>query len=84
MDDPNLDSGFTYDEQGFVDILHSPFFDVNLNIDGMVEEYLERIIFTLSNSIEEQIGNVQWTIITKPKQEYALTFSHRPSSLHPL
>ncbi|KAL0909153.1 hypothetical protein M5K25_019996 [Dendrobium thyrsiflorum] len=69
MADPDLDSGFIHDEQGFVDILCSPFFDVNLNIDGTVEEYLEHIIFTLSNAIEEQIGNVQWTIIAKPKQD---------------
>ncbi|KAL0913987.1 hypothetical protein M5K25_017482 [Dendrobium thyrsiflorum] len=68
MADPDLNSGFTYDEQGFVDILRSPFFDVNLAIDNMVEEYVERIIFTLSNVIEEHISNVQWTIIAKPPQ----------------
>ncbi|KAL0913611.1 hypothetical protein M5K25_017084 [Dendrobium thyrsiflorum] len=57
MADPELDSGFVYNEQGFIDILHSPFFDVNPEIDDMVEEYVERIIFTLSSAIKEQICN---------------------------
>ncbi|KAL0916632.1 hypothetical protein M5K25_014159 [Dendrobium thyrsiflorum] len=57
MADPELYSGFTYDEQGFLDILHSSFFDVNLAIDDTVEDYVERIIFTLSSAIEEQLGN---------------------------
>ncbi|KAL0912952.1 hypothetical protein M5K25_016376 [Dendrobium thyrsiflorum] len=62
------DSGFIYNEQGFVDTLRSPFFDVNPTIDDTVEEYIERVIFTLSGAIEEQIYNVQWTITAKPQQ----------------
>ncbi|KAL0914032.1 hypothetical protein M5K25_017529 [Dendrobium thyrsiflorum] len=37
-------------------------------IDDTVEDYVERIIYTLSSAIEEQIGNVQWTIVAKPQQ----------------
>ncbi|KAL0904423.1 hypothetical protein M5K25_026529 [Dendrobium thyrsiflorum] len=44
MADPDLDSGIVYDEQGFIHILHSTFFDVNLRLDHTVEEYVEREI----------------------------------------
>ncbi|KAL0904685.1 hypothetical protein M5K25_026819 [Dendrobium thyrsiflorum] len=57
MADPELDSGFVYNEQGFVDILRSPFFNVNLEVENTIEEYVEHIIFTISDSIEEQICN---------------------------
>ncbi|KAL0924637.1 hypothetical protein M5K25_005486 [Dendrobium thyrsiflorum] len=69
MANPELDSGFIFNEQGFVDILRSPFFDVNLEVDNTVEEYMERIIFTLSSSIEELICNVRWVITAKPQQD---------------
>ncbi|PKU68483.1 hypothetical protein MA16_Dca016841 [Dendrobium catenatum] len=68
MADPGLDSGFVYNEQGFIDILRSTFFNVNLEIDISVDEYLDRIIFTLSKAIEEQLANVQWQITSVPRQ----------------
>ncbi|KAL0904965.1 hypothetical protein M5K25_027130 [Dendrobium thyrsiflorum] len=68
MADPERDSDFIYNEQGFVDILRSPFFDVNPEVDNSAEEYLESIIFTLSNSIEEQLSTIQWQITAKPRQ----------------
>ncbi|KAL0918174.1 hypothetical protein M5K25_010168 [Dendrobium thyrsiflorum] len=68
MADPERDSEFVYNEQCFVDILRLPFFDVNPEVDNSVEEYLERIIFTLSNSIEEQLSTVQWQITAKQRQ----------------
>ncbi|PKU85097.1 hypothetical protein MA16_Dca018211 [Dendrobium catenatum] len=68
MANPELDSGFIYNEQGFVDILRSHFFDINPEVDNSVEEYLERIIFTLSDAIEEQLSTVQWQITTTPRQ----------------
>ncbi|PKU73619.1 hypothetical protein MA16_Dca013139 [Dendrobium catenatum] len=36
-------------------ILKSPFFNVNLDVDSSVEDYLNRILFTLVASIEEHI-----------------------------
>ncbi|PKU83026.1 Beta-glucosidase-like SFR2, chloroplastic [Dendrobium catenatum] len=68
MADHNLDSGFIYNEQGFVDILRSPFFDVNPEVDSSAEEYLELIIFTLSGAIEKQLSTVQWKITTVPRR----------------
>ncbi|KAL0914210.1 hypothetical protein M5K25_017722 [Dendrobium thyrsiflorum] len=55
MADPELDSSFVYNEQGFIDILRSPFFDLNPEVDNSVEKYVERIIFTISNAVEEQL-----------------------------
>ncbi|KAL0904672.1 hypothetical protein M5K25_026803 [Dendrobium thyrsiflorum] len=68
MADPERDSGFVYNEQSLVDILRSPFFDLNPEIDDYVEEYVERIIFTLSSGIEQQLTTVQWQITAKPRQ----------------
>ncbi|KAL0913674.1 hypothetical protein M5K25_017151 [Dendrobium thyrsiflorum] len=76
MADPELDSDFVYNEQGFIDILRSPFFDLNLEVDDSVEEYVERIIFTLSNAVEEQLSIVQWQ--SPPSQVKSELF---PSSL---
>ncbi|PKU86146.1 hypothetical protein MA16_Dca001977 [Dendrobium catenatum] len=58
MADPYLDYGLSYDEQGFVCILDSTFFDINPRIDHTVEEYVERILDTLVKAIEEQLGTV--------------------------
>ncbi|PKU77848.1 hypothetical protein MA16_Dca005680 [Dendrobium catenatum] len=68
MVDPDLDSGFVYNEQGFVDILRSTFFDINTEIDNSTEEYLDQIIFSLSESIEEKLANVQWQITSVPRR----------------
>ncbi|KAL0915409.1 hypothetical protein M5K25_015821 [Dendrobium thyrsiflorum] len=68
MADPERDSGFVYNEQGLVDILQSPFFDLNPEVDDSVDEYVECIIFTLSNAIEEQLFTVQGQITAKPRQ----------------
>ncbi|PKU87834.1 hypothetical protein MA16_Dca021180 [Dendrobium catenatum] len=67
MADPNLDFGFIYNEQGNVNILPSTFFDVNPEIDNSAKEYLDRIIFTLSEAIEEQLANVKWQITFAPR-----------------
>ncbi|KAL0915002.1 hypothetical protein M5K25_015398 [Dendrobium thyrsiflorum] len=56
MADPELDHEFVYNDQGHVDILNSPFFDVNLEIDRTVEEYVERITFSLVAAIDEQLS----------------------------
>ncbi|KAL0920440.1 hypothetical protein M5K25_009578 [Dendrobium thyrsiflorum] len=59
MADPERDFGFIYNDQGFVNILRLPFFDLNPEVDDSVKEYVERIIFTLSNAIKEQLSTVQ-------------------------
>ncbi|KAL0912805.1 hypothetical protein M5K25_016212 [Dendrobium thyrsiflorum] len=59
MADPECDSDFVYNKQGFVDILRSPFFDLNPEVDDSIEEYVECIIFTLLNAIEEKLSNIK-------------------------
>ncbi|PKU62908.1 hypothetical protein MA16_Dca028708 [Dendrobium catenatum] len=68
MADPELDSGFPYDEQGNVKILHPTFFDFNLETDNSVEKYVDHIIFTLSEAVEKQLANIQWQIVSRPRQ----------------
>ncbi|KAL0916310.1 hypothetical protein M5K25_013811 [Dendrobium thyrsiflorum] len=66
MADPDLDHGFLFDSQGRVDVLRSPFFDINLEIDNTVEEYLEKIFFSLTTAINEYYNHVQWQILHRP------------------
>ncbi|KAL0927229.1 hypothetical protein M5K25_001391 [Dendrobium thyrsiflorum] len=66
MADPEVDHGFVYDNQGRTDILESPFFDLNLDMDDSVEDYVDRILFTLAPSIEEHISVGHWVIIGHP------------------
>ncbi|KAL0923683.1 hypothetical protein M5K25_007749 [Dendrobium thyrsiflorum] len=63
MADPELDHGFVFDPQGRVDILQSLFFDIDFDIDPSVEDYINRILFTLSNVIDEHQLSVQWQIL---------------------
>ncbi|KAL0916395.1 hypothetical protein M5K25_013902 [Dendrobium thyrsiflorum] len=53
MADHEQDHGFIYDDQGQDDILNSPFFDINPEVDSTVEEYVERIVFTLAAAIDD-------------------------------
>ncbi|KAL0912967.1 hypothetical protein M5K25_016391 [Dendrobium thyrsiflorum] len=66
MADPDVDHGFLYDEQGLVDILQSPFFDPNPEVDDTIDDYIEHIIFTLAPSIEEYLPTGSWRIIGHP------------------
>ncbi|KAL0914831.1 hypothetical protein M5K25_015215 [Dendrobium thyrsiflorum] len=66
--DPEVDHGFIYNDQGRVDIIKSHFFDFTPGVDQTVEEYVNRIIFQLAATFEEQISSVQWMIITKVKK----------------
>ncbi|KAL0916447.1 hypothetical protein M5K25_013963 [Dendrobium thyrsiflorum] len=66
MADPKRDHGFLYNPQGLVDILQSPFFDLNLEVDDSVEDYVNRILFTLAPSIEEHLPTGHWRIIGHP------------------
>ncbi|KAL0911796.1 hypothetical protein M5K25_006297 [Dendrobium thyrsiflorum] len=72
MGDPNVDHGFYYDDQGRVDVLHSPFFDVAFGNDATADEYVERILYQLTLAIEEQLPANRWYLV-----------SRRPSSPNP-
>ncbi|KAL0915490.1 hypothetical protein M5K25_015912 [Dendrobium thyrsiflorum] len=64
--DPELDSGFEFDEDGRKDILGSPFFDVLFGADETADEYLDRILYRLSLALEEHITPRRWIIIGHP------------------
>ncbi|KAL0915097.1 hypothetical protein M5K25_015498 [Dendrobium thyrsiflorum] len=66
MADPDQNHEFVYNDQGQVDINKLPFFDLNLEINQTVEDYVERIIYTLAAAINEQLPPVQWQIVSKP------------------
>ncbi|KAL0928022.1 hypothetical protein M5K25_002255 [Dendrobium thyrsiflorum] len=67
MADPNLDCGIVFDEQGYIHILHSTFFEVNPRIDYTVEGYIELILDTLVEAIEEQLSIIQWRLASDPQ-----------------
>ncbi|KAL0914167.1 hypothetical protein M5K25_017677 [Dendrobium thyrsiflorum] len=66
MTDPKLDHGFVFDLQGRVDVLRSPFFDINLEIDHFVEDYIDRIFYSLTSAIDDHQPLVQWQILHQP------------------
>ncbi|KAL0916601.1 hypothetical protein M5K25_014128 [Dendrobium thyrsiflorum] len=72
MGDPNVDHGFLFDDQGRVDILGSPFFDVTFGNERTADEYVDRIIYQLTLAIEDQIPAGHWYLV-----------SRRPTSLDP-
>ncbi|PKU78335.1 hypothetical protein MA16_Dca008960 [Dendrobium catenatum] len=53
MADPEQDHGFVYDNEGLVDVLRSPFFVINWKIDQSVEDYVNRIFFSLTTALDE-------------------------------
>ncbi|PKU67282.1 hypothetical protein MA16_Dca021234 [Dendrobium catenatum] len=65
MADLEADHGFLYDDQGRTNILESPFFDVNLDVDASVEDYLNHILFTLVPSIKEHIPTGRWILTSQ-------------------
>ncbi|KAI0491509.1 hypothetical protein KFK09_025769 [Dendrobium nobile] len=62
MDEPEWNFGFEYDNNGRVNILRSQFFDVGFDFDDTVEEYLDRILPTLVDSIDEHFSIYTWII----------------------
>ncbi|KAL0920096.1 hypothetical protein M5K25_009205 [Dendrobium thyrsiflorum] len=66
MGDPDVDHGFLYDDQRRVDILGSPFFDVEFENDCTADEYVDRIIYQLSLAIEDRIPPGRWYIVSAP------------------
>ncbi|KAL0904620.1 hypothetical protein M5K25_026749 [Dendrobium thyrsiflorum] len=73
MGDPDVDHGFYYDEQGRVDILHSPFFDVTFGNDRIADKYVDRIIYQLTLAIEDQLPQGRWYITEWDGGHYPLT-----------
>ncbi|KAL0916762.1 hypothetical protein M5K25_014298 [Dendrobium thyrsiflorum] len=73
--DPDVDHGFYYDEQGRVDILNSPFFDVSFGNDPTAKDYVERIIYQLTLAIEEQIPTGRWCLVSRRPTPPASTSS---------
>ncbi|KAL0906572.1 hypothetical protein M5K25_025074 [Dendrobium thyrsiflorum] len=76
--DPEQDHGFVYNEQGHVNILNSPFFDVNPEVDQTIEEYVERITFTLATAVEDQLSSVQWLIRIRQPNDLVRSPSESP------
>ncbi|KAL0911986.1 hypothetical protein M5K25_017926 [Dendrobium thyrsiflorum] len=67
MADPERDFGMAYDEQGYVHILHSTFFDVDPEVDKTAQGYIDHILDTLVDAVEEQLGTVEWRLAPDPK-----------------
>ncbi|KAL0906464.1 hypothetical protein M5K25_024961 [Dendrobium thyrsiflorum] len=66
MKDPDVDHSFIYDDQGRVDILVSPFFDVPFGNNNTADEYVDRILYQLTLVIEEQIPAGRWYLVSRP------------------
>ncbi|KAL0925659.1 hypothetical protein M5K25_004024 [Dendrobium thyrsiflorum] len=66
MGDPEIVSGFVFDEEGRTDILGSPFFDVFFGFYETADDYLDRILYQLSLSLEEHIRPGRWIINSQP------------------
>ncbi|KAL0922507.1 hypothetical protein M5K25_006497 [Dendrobium thyrsiflorum] len=67
MADPEHDFGIVYDDQGLIQILQSPFFDVDPEVDHTVNDYIERILETVVMAVEDQLGTVEWRLSADPK-----------------
>ncbi|KAL0903660.1 hypothetical protein M5K25_028053 [Dendrobium thyrsiflorum] len=66
MADSEVDHGFVEDSQGRTDILRLPFFDLRLDHDQSVEDYVDRILYQLTLLIEEHIHSGRWQIVGRP------------------
>ncbi|KAL0927878.1 hypothetical protein M5K25_002099 [Dendrobium thyrsiflorum] len=66
MGDPDIDHGFLCDDRGRTDILGSSFFDVHFGNDEASNEYIDRILYQLSLSIEEHIPPGRWYLVSCP------------------
>ncbi|PKU88040.1 hypothetical protein MA16_Dca019490 [Dendrobium catenatum] len=62
MEEPEWNFGFEYDNRGRVNILRSPFFDIGFDFDDTVEEYLDRILPALVESIDDHFSIYTWII----------------------
>ncbi|KAL0925689.1 hypothetical protein M5K25_004054 [Dendrobium thyrsiflorum] len=67
MADPERDFGLVYDDQGVIQILKSPFFDVNPEVDHTINGYIDRILEIVVLAVEDQLGTVEWRLAADPK-----------------
>ncbi|KAL0928062.1 hypothetical protein M5K25_002298 [Dendrobium thyrsiflorum] len=82
MADPDVDHGFVFDEQGRTDILRFSFFDVYFSYDETANDYIDRILYQLTLSIEEHIRPGCWIIVGRPLLPHTPTTS--PTTTLPL
>ncbi|KAL0908505.1 hypothetical protein M5K25_023001 [Dendrobium thyrsiflorum] len=75
MADPERDHGFVFDDQGRVDVLKSPFFDINLEVDATVEDYVDRIFYCLTTAIDDYYPSIQWQVLHHPPTPSPASFS---------
>ncbi|PKU87736.1 hypothetical protein MA16_Dca023579 [Dendrobium catenatum] len=62
MVDPELDSGFVYDIYDDIHITRLQFFDVGFGFDDTIEDYLNRILPTLVDVIDDQFQDYDWIL----------------------
>ncbi|KAL0907550.1 hypothetical protein M5K25_021965 [Dendrobium thyrsiflorum] len=62
---PDVDHGFLYDDQGRTNMLESPFFDVHFGNDETANEYIDRILYQLTLSVEEHIPPGRWYLVSR-------------------
>ncbi|PKU83398.1 hypothetical protein MA16_Dca016507 [Dendrobium catenatum] len=63
MADPEVDHGLAYNALGEIDILRSPFYEPDWEYDESVEDYVNRILYCLSKTIDLQKPKTPWLII---------------------
>ncbi|PKU84431.1 hypothetical protein MA16_Dca002944 [Dendrobium catenatum] len=66
MADPELETGLVFDIYEDIHLTRSPFFDVGFGSDDTVEDYLNRILPTLVDVIDDQFQDYDWTINGHP------------------
>ncbi|KAL0915990.1 hypothetical protein M5K25_013465 [Dendrobium thyrsiflorum] len=75
MADPERDHGFEFNDQGRVDVLKSPFFDINLEVDTTVEEYVDKIFYSFTIAIDDYYPSVHWQVLHRPPTPSPANFS---------
>ncbi|PKU67774.1 hypothetical protein MA16_Dca016943 [Dendrobium catenatum] len=75
MADPEIDHDFDYNSQGEIDILRSHFYETEWGYDDSIEDYVNRILFCLAETIELQQPRVTWHLIRRSTPPPPTTFS---------
>ncbi|PKU68476.1 hypothetical protein MA16_Dca016834 [Dendrobium catenatum] len=75
MIDPEIDHGFAYNFQGEIDIIRSPFYELDWEYDDSVEDYVNRILYCLAETIELQQPKVPWCLIGRSTPPLPTAFS---------
>ncbi|PKU77951.1 hypothetical protein MA16_Dca011571 [Dendrobium catenatum] len=66
MADPEVDHGLAYNALEEIDILRSPFYEPDWEYDESVEDYVNRILYCLAETIDLQKPKTRWLIISHP------------------